>query len=168
MPAIGVNGLVLINLFFLAAVSGTTPNMPVSHPALPHPLTACSVVTRLDVEDAIGRQLSEGKEENEGPTSNCDYAVKGGLISITIQRLAVKPDLKVEFANLKKEIPEGTVRKAPGFPGAFYFDMPDAGTQLHIINANNEHLMISILGFGDASQVSGAAAQIARRAMKRL
>ena len=56
-----------------------------------------------------------------------------------------------------------------GFLSAEY-DMhgPGAGTQLHIAHNSSQHLMISILGFGEASHVSGAAAQIARKAMRRL
>jgi hypothetical protein len=52
-----------------------------------------------------------------------------------------------------------------GFLSAEY-DMhgPGAGTQLHIAKDNSQHLMISILGFGDASQVSSA---IARSLAKR-
>ena len=90
------------------------------------------------------------------------------LVSITIQRLMAKPDLQLEIAVLKRELPEAVVRDAPGFPEAFYLDLPGAGTQLHIAHNSSQHLMISILGFGAASQVSGAAAQIARKAMRRL
>ena len=90
------------------------------------------------------------------------------LVSITIQRLMAKPDLQLEIAVLKRELPEAVVRDAPGFSEAFYLDLPNAGTQLHIANNHSQHLMISILGFGDASQASGAAAQIARKVMRRL
>jgi hypothetical protein len=159
--------MVLINLVLLAAAA-TTQNPHVSRSIPPLELTACSIATRADIENAIGRQVSNGKEEIQGRASTCDYSAKGGLVSITIQRLPQKPNLRVELAALKKEVPEGVIRDATGFPEAFYFDIPGGGTQLHIISASNEHLMISILGFGEASQVSGAATQIARRAMRRL
>jgi hypothetical protein len=154
-----------ITFYLLAAVYATTPNLHAGHAFQPG---ACSIVTRADVEDAIGRRVNDGQQEIQGRGSNCDYAAEGGLVSITIQKLAARPNLQVELAALKKEIPEGVVRNAPAFPRAFYFDIPDGGTQLHIVNDNNQHLMISILGFGEASQVSGAAAQLARRAMRRL
>jgi hypothetical protein len=120
------------------------------------------------VEEAVGRSVNDGDEETLGRASTCHYATKGGLISITLQRLTAKPDLQVEIAALKGELPKAVVRDAPGFPEAFYLDLADAGPQLHIAKDNSQHLMISILGFGDASQVSGAAAQIARKAMRRL
>ena len=158
----------LIPLYLLAASYAIPHNVSASRPLPPLPLTACSIVTRTDVEDAIVSRVSGGKEDSEGPVSSCDYAAKGGLVSITLQRLAATPDLAAEIAALKKLVPEGVVRNAAGFPQAFYFDIPGSGTQLHIINDSHEHLMISILGFGDAFQVSGAAERIARRALRRL
>ena len=120
------------------------------------------------MEEAVGRSVNDGDEETLGRASTCHFATKGGLVSITIQRLTTKPDLQLEIAALKKELPDAVVRDAPGFPEAFYLDLPGAGTQLHIAKDNGQHLMISILGFGNASQVSGAAAQIARKALRRL
>jgi len=131
-------------------------------------LTACSIVTRADVEGAVGRRVNDGKADANGPQSICDYQAKGAMVSISLQKLAAKPDLEVEMAAMRKEMPEAVIRSAPGFPQAFYLDIPDAGTQLHVIIGSSDHLMISILGFGDASQVSAAAAQIARQAMKRM
>lgn len=111
--------------------------------------------------------VSNGVEEIQGKASTCDYSTKTGLVSITIQRLTQKPDLRVEIAAMKKEIPEGLVRAAPGFTEAFYLDIPEAGTQLHIVDGGSQHLMVSILGFGDASKVSSIAAQLASKAMTR-
>jgi hypothetical protein len=165
------NRYVLVILYLLSTFYGETRNPPVTGPPKPIHVTACSLVTRAEVEQAIARVVNEGTEEIDGQASTCDYATKTGLVSITLQRLTTKPNLPREIGALKKEVPEGNVREAPGFSEAFYFDVPDAGTQLHIINVSNggsTHLMISILGFGDASEVSGAAAQIARKAMSRL
>jgi hypothetical protein len=157
-----------IVLLLLYAFSRETRNPPATRSFTPQPLTACAIVTRADVEEALGRRVSAGNEETDGRTSTCDYAAKGGLVSFTIQRLTVRPDIQAEIAALMKEIREGVVRDAPGFTDAFYFDLPGAGTQLHIVNGSSAHLMISILGFGDATQVSVAAARIGRQAAKRL
>ena len=158
----------LISLFLFSSFYGVTGKLPVSGPLPPGRPTACAVVTKADVEQALGSLVGEGRGETEGRASTCDYAADGGLVSITVQRLAVKPNLPREIAALKKEIPEGIVREAPAFADAFYFDLPNAGTQLHVIYGNSTHLMISILGFGDASRVSAAAAQIARKAIRQL
>ena len=164
---IAVNEDVLLSLAFVTVLYAANQNAP-ARPVTSQPLNACALVTRFEVEQAIGRRFSEGKEESERRSSNCDYSAKGALVSITIQRLAAKPDLAAEITALKKEIPEGVVREARDFPRAFYLDVPEAGTQLHIINDRNEYLMISILGFGDPSQVSATALELARKAMRRL
>lgn len=165
------NRCVLTILYLLSTFYGETRNLPVTGPPKPIHVTACAIVTKADVEQAIRRVVNEGTEEIDGQASTCEYSTKTGLISITLQRLTAKPNLPREVIALKKEIPEGVVREAPDFREAFYFDVPDAGTQLHVINGSDgslTHLMISILGFGNASEVSGAAAQIARKAMSRL
>jgi hypothetical protein len=159
---------VLVILYVLSAFSAATRSLASNRSLEPHQLTACSLVTRADVEEAVGRIVNDGAEETQGRATTCLYATKGGLVSITIQRLTAKPDLQLEIAALKRELPDAVVRDAPGFPEAFYLDLPDAGTQLHIAKDNAQHLMVSILGFGDASRVSGAAAQIARKVMRRL
>jgi hypothetical protein len=158
---------VLVILYFLSAFSGITRTLPANRWLKPYQLNACSPVTRAEVEEAVGRSVNDGDGETLGRASTCHYGIKGGLVSITIQRLTTKPDLQLEIAALKKELPEPVVRAAPRFPEAFYLDLPDTGTQLHIAHNNSQHLMISILGFGAASQVSGAPAQIARKAMRR-
>ena len=158
----------LVILYVFSTFSAATPNLPANRSLRPPQLNACSLVTRADVEEVVGRSVNDGDEETQGRASTCHYATKGGLVSITIQKLTAKPDLQLEIAALKKELPEAVVRDAPGFSEAFYLDLPGAGTQLHIAHNSSQHLMISILGFGAASQVSGAAAQIARKAMRRL
>jgi hypothetical protein len=47
-------------------------------------------------------------------------------------------------------------------------DIADAGTQLHVIREDREYVMVSILGFGGAGQVSAAAERLAKIALGRL
>jgi hypothetical protein len=157
-----------VTFLILWLLSGETRVAPPTRAFTPHRLTACALVTRTDVEQAIGRPVDSGHEETDGPASTCDYAGAGGLVSITVQRLAAKPDRAVEIASLKKEMPDGAERAARGFADAFFWDLPGAGTQLHVLNGDREHVMVSILGFGEAPAVASAAERIARRAISRL
>jgi hypothetical protein len=92
-----------------------------------------------------------------------------GQVTVTIQRLAREVDMEAEMQNLKEAIPGSTVRPASGVgTKAFYLDIPDAGTQLHVIRGTRDHLLISVLGFGSAAEVSSAAARLARAALDRL
>jgi hypothetical protein len=152
----------------LLALNAETRGIPPRREAAPRAVTACALVTRAEVEAATARRVSSGREERDGALSTCEYAAEGGLVSVSVQPLAAKPDLRAEMAAMKKEIPEATVRVAENLSAAFYVDVPGAGTQLHVIDGSSSHVMVSILGFGEAPQVSGAAAQLARKALRRL
>src|SRR5215469_4362271 len=93
-PLIALNGYVLVILYVLSAFSAATPNLPANRSLRPPQLNACSLVTRADVEEAVGRSMNDGDEETLGRASSCHYATKGGLVSISIQKLAAKPDLQ--------------------------------------------------------------------------
>ena len=121
------------------------------------------------MERALGRRFWHGQEESHGAESTCDYGAGNGQVSITIQRLQAKVDIAAEIASLKESIPESTVRMAEGFGGvAFFLDIEGAGTQLHVIRDDRDYVMVSILGFGDAAQVSAAAERVARAALGRI
>ncbi len=126
-------------------------------------------MTVAEVEQALGRRFVRGQEESRGAESTCDYGAGNGQVSITIQHLTAKLDVAAEIASLKESIPESTVRMTSGLGGtAFFQDIEGAGTQLHVIRDDRDHVMVSILGFGDASAVSAAAERLARAALGRL
>ena len=77
-------------------------------------------------------------------------------------------DIKAETAALLREIEGSRARPAPNLGvQAFFLDIPGAGTQLHVIRGR-DYLLVSILGLGEASQISGAAESLARTALKRV
>jgi len=126
-------------------------------------------VTAADLEGALGRRFGRGQEESHGPESTCDYGAGKGQVSITIQRLSAKLDIAAEIESLKQSIPESTVRMMTGLGStAFFLDIDGAGTQLHVIREQRDCLMVSILGFGNAAEVSAAAERIARAALGRI
>ena len=126
-------------------------------------------MTRADVQQVFGRSVAKGEERKEGPESTCDYAGGSGQVTITMQRLTEKLDMRAEIESLRASIPESTVREAPGIAaGAFFLDIPDAGTKLYVIRDDYDFVLISVLGFGGAAQVSAAAEALARKALGRL
>ena len=117
----------------------------------------------------MGRRFGPGQEESHGAESTCDYGVGNGLVSITIQRLTEKLDIPAEIASMKKCLAGSSVRMLSGLGStAFFLDIAGAGTQLHVIRDDRDYVMVSILGFGDAAQVSAAAERIARAALGRI
>jgi hypothetical protein len=158
---------VLAIVTLLTALSAPTVTPPPRRSAAPHAATACALVTRSDIEQTLGAAVGPAEGDVQGRLSTCDFTGSRGMVSVSLQRLASAPDLEVEIASLKKEVPEGVARPAAGFEaGSFFFDIPGAGAQLHVL-VGGRHLMVSILGFGEARDVSRAAERLARKAIAR-
>jgi hypothetical protein len=105
----------------------------------------------------------------EGLASTCDYSRRHGQVSVTVQSLQQKLNLEPEIAALKESFPDSAIREATGLGArAFFLDIPGAGTQLYVIQGDSNFLMVSILGFGEAAQVSPAAEALARKALGRI
>jgi hypothetical protein len=149
----------------MALLSVNTRIAPVKRTLMPVRVSACDIATRLDVEQAIGKAVDGGTEQQ---ASTCDYEGNGGLVTITVQELRGKPDMAMEIASLRKAIPEGSWRRAVGFAAAFFFDIPGVGSQLHVLTGERQHLMVSVCGFGEPAQAAVAAERIARKAIGRL
>lgn len=131
-------------------------------------MTACLAVTKAEIQEALGQPVTGGSEEIEGLDSTCDYSGLYGQVSITVRHLSEKLNLPAEIEALIKAVPDATVRDATGIgTRAFFVDIGGAGTQLHVLRGDHEYLMISVLGFGEASRVSVAVERIARKALAR-
>jgi hypothetical protein len=133
----------------------------------PRAITACSAVTRDDVEMALGRKFVRGGEETGGGSSTCDYKAAGAQVSVTMQRLGAAPDLAQEKRSLLAEFPGSTIRETT-LPDseAFFVDMPDTGTLLYVLRGGRDYVMVAILGCGDPESVSPAALRLARTALR--
>jgi hypothetical protein len=159
---------VFLYLPLLLGLATDSRQAPTRKPEPVRVLGACGTVTRADVERALGRQVSAGKEEPEGAGSTCHYSGGKGMVTVTVQRLTAKLNMAFEIASLKDEIPESRVREVAGIgTAAFFLDIADYGTQLHVVRGETEYLLVSVLGFGDAPQVSAAAEMMVRRGLER-
>lgn len=156
----------------LSLVLLLSSNSPSAIPVRPIELraeTACSAATKADIEEALGRSVANGRESRTDEGSVCSYVGAGGEVTVLLQHASAKLDVPEEIRNLKASFPNATMREAPGLgKRAVFLDMPDIGTQLHVIRGDYDYLMISVLGFGDAVRVTPAVEKIARKALDRL
>ena len=130
-------------------------------------MTACSAASKAVIEEALGHPLSNGKEQKSDSGSLCQYEGNGGQVTILLQHASDKLDIPEEIHNLQTTFPNATIREAPGLgKRAVFLDMPDIGTQLHVIRGDFDYLMVSVLGFGDAQHVGPAAEKIARQIVR--
>ena len=132
-------------------------------------VSACAAVTRTDVEEALGRYVDKGTEQSDSLQSTCDYAGKNGVVTVQIHRLSAELNIPSEIEQLKAALPGATVRETEGMGShAFFLDIPNAGTQLHVIRGSEYYVLVSVLGFGDAAKVTGAVESIGRKVLARL
>ena len=158
--------------FFLHLMVMFSTTGPV--PRAPKPLSfflainACDVVTKPDVEEALGRHLLEAGWQVQSTHERCDYRAEGGQVTIRLEHSIAVLDAKTEFTALKKTFPGSRARDLAGMGApAMLLDLPNAGTQVFVIDGEHHYLLVSILGFGDPARVSKAAEQLAREAFRR-
>ena len=155
--------------FLLAATTHSPAWTPTQADSPLKSLTACAVVTRAEVEDALGRPVLAGVEHKDAAQSTCDYTAGDGEITIALVHSSSKLDAEAEVAELRKLLPAGVVHDAQGIGArAFFVDIPYAGAQLHVLRGDHDYLMVSVLGLGGPAQVSDTATRIARKALGRL
>lgn len=159
-------------LMAASTAPATTPPKPVG-PATASvvrgSVSACSAVTKADVAQALGLGVEKEDEQQEKLASTCTYTRRRAQVSVTVQRLQKKLNMETEMAALKASMPDSAVREASGLGDrAFFLDIPGAGTQLYVINGDSDFVMVSVLGFGEATQVSPAAEALVRKALGRL
>lgn len=164
------NRAVTTALYFLLFAGVTAPPVPAHRISIQGGArAACAVVTREDVQEALGRAVGAGEEQLGAGESTCDYASGRGQVTITVQRIKAKMDLVREMASLEASIPNARVRETPGLGApAFSLDIAGAGTQLFVVRGEDVFVMVSVLGFGDAPQVAPAAVRLARKALARI
>lgn len=157
----------LIPLAMMFTVTSPGPRTPKAE-WIPPVLNACDVVTRPQVEEALGRHILEAGWTVHSTHARCEYQAQGGQISIRLENSATPLDPKAEFEALMKTFPGSHTRLLTGLGApAILLDLPDAGTQVFVIDGEHRYLLVSILGFGDADRVSKAAERLAREAFKR-
>jgi hypothetical protein len=136
-------------------------------PVAPKVLSACTAVTRTDIEMALGRKFARGAEETSNGSSTCDYTAGSGQVSVTLQRLGAAPDLEQEKRSLLAQFRGSSIRDAAvAGTDAFFVDLPGEGTLLYVLRDGRDFAMIAILGCGDAESVSPAALKLARTALR--
>ena len=133
------------------------------------PVPACAAVSRYDVQAALGSAVGKGAEEYGKHHTTCDYAGRNGLVTITIHRLPEPVSLQAQQQDLRSAFPNAEFKTTSiGDAKGFFMHLPKAGTQLHLLCAPNQYVLISILGFGEAHHVANAAESMARKVIDSL
>jgi hypothetical protein len=144
-------------------------SMPVQPAAELKSVTACSVVTKSEIERALGRAIGSARKLHGANGSTCEYLNESGQVTIAIRHSGATINIAAEIENLKQAFPAGRIREASGIGGrTFVVDLEDIGTQVNVFRGEHDYLLVSVLGFGGAARVATAAERIARTVSGRL
>ncbi len=110
---------------------------------------ACSIVSKAEIEQALGVKLQDGqkdpKMENPGVLSSCDYGLAdGGTVSVLLRRNATKYVPGTEKAEFEKQGMKLRYTNGLGTTAAF-IDMMGVGTGLFVFRGDYDYLQVSAM-----------------------
>ncbi len=146
-------------LLFYSATTGVATS-----PATPTlPVATCSAIGKAQVETALGQSLEAAAPEFSKLESICDYTTGDVAIRIALQHLQQPLDLRAELATLKTAFPGSTITDVKGVGArAIALQVPEAGTQLHVLQGERDYLLVSVMGLGEGPRSFEVAAKLAR------
>jgi hypothetical protein len=156
--------------FFATSVSSTSSPAPgAAQPQMSSTMVvSCGAVSRDQIEDAIGRLVAESTQEQSRFGSTCRYSAGDTEVEISIQHLTQSLNLPAELERLRTDIPGAELREVAGLAEhAYAVEIPDAGTQLHVLPGEREYFMVSVLGLDAGHHGFDAAMKIAQAVLKR-
>jgi hypothetical protein len=152
-------------LFAVASTGRPVSTAPVTRV---QQVTACAAATRQEVQRALGSTVDIGKLRPDAGGSSCEYSGETGQVSIGLRHAAAALDFNAEIVNLKAVLPEARLVEVPmAGVRALLVDLGEAGAQLHILRNGRDYLLVSVLGFGNATEARAMAEYIAQRALTR-
>lgn len=131
---------------------------------------ACKSVTLTELERAVGKPQRQGVDRAGASHTACEFETSEGLVSVELHTAAASVTLQSQADALTKAFPNASFHRLTlaGSPG-FAMNLPDTGTQIHILTADRTYILISVLGYpnsGDAA-LSVARSILGRRAVPR-
>lgn len=134
----------------------------------PKPLGACALVTKAEIEQAIGTAIGNAVPHLEGKTDVCTYQnPKGNKVEIVVSRSQLKRNFSTLVDEAQKALPNAKVQDFPGLgEKALLVDYPKGDTLLSVYRGGDA-LVVSVSGIANGAKADAAVEKIARRAFKR-
>jgi hypothetical protein len=159
----------LILLLSLWTVAGAIDAAP---QAKPNPTLnrfgACALVTKAEIEQAIGTTIGNGVPHKAGQNNDCVFEnSKGNKVVIIMNRSLEKRNLKTLVAEAQKALPQAKVREFPGIGDkALLVEYPDGRTMLSVYRGGDV-LVVSVYGIANRARADAVVEKIARKAFSR-
>lgn len=132
------------------------------------PRSACAIVTKAEIEQAIGTAIGGGVPHELEKADVCTYAnPKGNKVNIFISRAQGKRDLSTLVVEAQKALPKAKVRELPGLgEKALLVADPKGGTILSVYRGGDS-LVVSVYGIDNNAKAEAAVEKIAQKAFSR-
>ena len=133
------------------------------------PLRACALITKAEVEQAIGTTVDRGIPHDSTKADVCTFANQlGNKVNIYLSRSPNPRDLSTLEEETKKILPNAKIRPFPGLGDkALLLDDANGGTMLSVYRGGDS-LVVSVYGIRDGAKADAAVEAIARKAFSRL
>lgn len=126
--------------------------------AAPLAQASCNLLTRAEIQAALGKPVEEGKPNPANPLGICQYPVAGGgTFSILVKAVAPGETADRVMAELQKR--KIAVAETPGLGDRSFFSSPGYGmVQLNTFKGG-KYLIITLLVPGSSEAAQKAAAK---------
>jgi len=128
----------------------------------------CALVRLPEAAEALKFLVPNAHWETQREADQCKYRSEDGEVSVRLEHWDMDLDADREFAALKGAFPDAKIRELGDLNvPAVVLDIPGAGTEVFVIPDIHHYVMVSVLGWGGARDVSKVAEQLARAAVQR-
>jgi hypothetical protein len=131
-------------------------------------LSACAVVSKAEIEQAIGTTLGNGMPHGAREADVCVYENgKGNRVNIFVTRSNEKRNLNTLVVEAKKALPQAKVQEIQGLGDKALLVEDPKGPSMLSIYRGGDALVVSVYGISDRAKADAAVEKIARKAFRR-
>jgi len=160
--------MILLCMLAIFAGQSNSAQQPKSTRIL-NPAGVCGLVTKAEIEEAIGTSIGYGVPQMAREADVCTYSdPKGTKVNVLLSRSKKPRDLSKAVEQAKKGVPDATVREIPGLGDKALLVESPAGPTMFSIYHGGDALVVSVYGLQAGPKTEAAAEKIARKAFKHI
>ena len=158
--------LLLLTLWLFGGATHAAPQAKPNPTAKPP--SACAIISKAEIEQAIGTTLGKGVGRQVHEADVCEYSnAKGNKVNIFVSHAQGKRDLSTLVAEAQKSLPEAMIREFPGLGEKALLVTDSRGGTMLSVYRGGDSLVVSVYGMGNRAQARAAVEKIAKKAFSR-
>ena len=131
-------------------------------------LGACGIVSKAEIEQAIGTTLGNPTQREVEEANICTYEnAKGNKVKIYLARAQGERDLSTLADQARKALPEAKVQEFPGLGEKALLVSDPRGATILSVYRGGDSLVVSVYGIRNGAKAEAAVESIAKKAYSR-